>query len=53
MKEFKEHVIERVSRLEKKEAEQTKKTVSVLSLLISGMALAVSVIVNFFKNGGK
>jgi uncharacterized membrane protein (DUF106 family) len=53
MKEFKEHVIERVQRLEKKEAEQTKKTVSVLSLLISGMALAISVIVNFFKNGGK
>jgi uncharacterized membrane protein (DUF106 family) len=53
MKEFKEQVIGRVSRLEKKEAEQTKNAVSVLSLLISGMALAVSVIVNFFKNGGK
>jgi hypothetical protein len=53
MKEFKEHVIGRVSRLEKKETEQTKNTVSVLSLLISGTALAVSVIVNFFKSGGK
>jgi uncharacterized membrane protein (DUF106 family) len=53
MKEFKEQVIGRVNRLEKKEAEQTKNAVSVLSLLISGMALAVSVIVNFFKSGGK
>jgi hypothetical protein len=53
MKEFKEHVIERVQGLEKKEAERGKKAVSVLSLLVSGMALAVSVIVNFFRNGGK
>jgi hypothetical protein len=53
MKEFKEQVIGRVSRLEKKETEQTKNTVSVLSLLISGTALVVSVIVNFFRNGGK
>jgi hypothetical protein len=53
MKEFKEQVIGRVSRLEKKETDQTRNTVSVLSLLISGTALAVSVIVNFFKNGGK
>jgi hypothetical protein len=53
MKEFKEQVIERVQRLEKKEGEQTKHLFSVLSLLISGTALAVSVLVNFFKNGGK
>jgi hypothetical protein len=53
LREFKEHVLGRVERLEKKEAEHTKKTASVLSLLISGTALAVSIIVNFFKNGGK
>jgi hypothetical protein len=53
MREFKEHVIGRVNRLEKKEAEQTKNAVSVFSLLISGAALAVSIIVNFFRNGGK
>jgi hypothetical protein len=53
MREFKENVIGRVSRLEKREGENTKKTASVLSLLISGAALAVSVIANFFKNGGK
>jgi Sec-independent protein translocase protein TatA len=50
MKEFKEHVIERVNRLEKKETEQAKKTVAVLSLLISGAALVVSIIVSFTRN---
>jgi hypothetical protein len=53
MKEFKEHVIGRVNRLEKKEAEQAKKMISVLSLFISGAALAVSIIINFFRHGGK
>jgi hypothetical protein len=53
MKEFKEHVIERVRRLEKKEAERGKERLAVVSVLISSAALAVSVIVNFFKNGGK
>jgi hypothetical protein len=53
MKEFKEHVIGRVSRLEKKEGEQSKQRLTVISLLISGTALAVSVIVNFFRNGGR
>jgi hypothetical protein len=53
MKEFKEHVIERVQRLEKKEGERSRERLTVISLLISGPALAVSVIVNFFKNGGK
>jgi hypothetical protein len=49
MKEFKEHVIGRVTRLEKKETEQTKTFISVVSLLISSAALAVSVIVNFIN----
>jgi nitrogenase molybdenum-iron protein alpha/beta subunit len=53
MKEFKEHVIERVQRLEKKEAERSKERLAVISVLISSAALAVSVIVNFFKSGGK
>jgi hypothetical protein len=52
IKEFKEHVIERVSRLEKKETEQAKTVISVLSLLISGAAFAVSVIVNVIKHRG-
>jgi nitrogenase molybdenum-iron protein alpha/beta subunit len=53
MKEFKEHVIERVQRLEKREAERSKERLSVISVLISGTALAVSVIVNFLRNGSK
>jgi hypothetical protein len=53
LREFKEHVLSRVERLEKKENEQTKNLVSVLSLFVSGTALAVSIIVNFFKHGGK
>jgi hypothetical protein len=51
MKEFKEHVIERVQRLEKKEAERGKERLAVVSVLISSAALAVSVIVNFFRGG--
>jgi hypothetical protein len=51
MKEFKEHVIERVQRLEKKEAERSKERLAVFSVLISSAALAISVIVNFFRGG--
>lgn len=53
MREFKEHVIGRVTRLEKKETEQPKAVISVISLLISSAALAVSIAVNYLKNGGK
>jgi hypothetical protein len=53
MKEFKEHVIERVQWLEKKEAERGKERLAVVSVLISSAALAVSVIVNFFRGGGR
>ena len=53
MKEFKEHVIGRVNRLEKKEGERSKERISVISILISAAALTVSLIVNFFKHGGK
>jgi hypothetical protein len=53
MREFKLNVIHRVERLEKKEAEQVKEKLSVVSVLISGMALAVSIIVNFLRHGGK
>jgi hypothetical protein len=52
MKEFKEHVIGRVDRLEKKEAERSKEKISVISILISGAALAVAIIVNFFYRKG-
>jgi hypothetical protein len=53
MQEFKKHVVERMNRLETNETEHAKKAVSVLSLLISGAALAVSVIANFLRQGDK
>jgi hypothetical protein len=49
MKEFKEHVIGRVEKLEKKEGERSKEKLSVASVLIAGAALAVSIIVNFLR----
>jgi hypothetical protein len=51
MREFKKHVIGRVEKLEKKESERSKERLSVISILISATALAVSFIVNFFKGG--
>ena len=51
MKEFKEHVIGRVNRLEKKEGEHGKERLSLISVLVASAALAVSIIVNFFKHG--
>jgi hypothetical protein len=51
MREFKEHVMGRVERLEKNEGERTKNLFSTFSLLISSAALAVTVIVNFFRHG--
>jgi hypothetical protein len=51
MKEFKEHVIGRVQQLEQKEGERSKERISAVSILISSAALAVSIIVNFFRGG--
>jgi hypothetical protein len=53
MREFKEHVVWRVEKLEKKEGERGKERLAVISVLISTAALAVSIIVNFIRNGGK
>jgi len=53
MREFKEHVIGRVQCLEKKEGERSKERISVLSVIIASAALAVSIIINFIKHGGK
>ena len=49
MKEFKLHVIGRVEKLEKKEGERKRERYSVLALLISGAAVALTIIINFFK----
>jgi uncharacterized membrane protein (DUF106 family) len=51
MREFKEHVMGRVEKLEKKESERGKAAISLISILISGAALAVSIIINFFRGG--
>jgi hypothetical protein len=53
MREFKEHVIGRVEKLEKKEGERSKERISVVSVLVASAALAVSIIVNFLKQGVK
>jgi len=53
MREFKVNVIERVQKLEKKESERGKERLSVFSVLIAGAALAVTIIVNFFRHGGR
>jgi hypothetical protein len=53
LKEFKVHVLGRVEKLEKKESERSKERISVFSIFISAAALAISIIVNFFKQGGK
>jgi hypothetical protein len=49
MREFKEHVIGRVERLEVKEVERSKDRISLTSILISAAALTVAIITNFFK----
>jgi hypothetical protein len=51
MREFKEHVVGRVEKLEKKESERSKERISIVAILISGAALAVTIIINFFKGG--
>jgi hypothetical protein len=53
MREFKEHVIGRVEKLERKEGERNREHISIAAVLISGAALAVSIVVNFFRHGGK
>jgi len=53
MKEFKEHVIGRVSRLEKKESERSKERTNVISIIISSVAVLLTIIINFFTHGSK
>ena len=49
MKEFKDNVVGRIESLEKKDGERHKEKMTIFSVLISCAALAVSIIVNFFK----
>jgi len=51
MKEFKEHVIGRVQKLETKEAERSKNNISVISLIIASLSVLVNLVFNLFKHG--
>ncbi|AEF86695.1 hypothetical protein TREPR_2103 [Treponema primitia ZAS-2] len=53
LREFKKHVMGRVEKLEKKEGERRGDLKATVSVLIAAAALAVSIIVNFFRHGGK
>jgi hypothetical protein len=53
LREFKEHVMGRVIRLETKEVDRSKELKTTISLIIAAGALAVSIIVNFLRHGGK
>jgi hypothetical protein len=53
MREFKVNVIDRVEKLENKDGERSKERLSVFSILIAGAALVVTIIINFFRNGGR
>jgi hypothetical protein len=53
LREFKLHVMGRVEKLEKKEGERNGDFRSTVSLIISIGVLAVSIIANFFRHGGK
>ena len=52
MKEFRNHVIGRIEKLEQREGERCKERHSTLSLIIAFAALVVSIGVSFLKQGG-
>jgi hypothetical protein len=49
MKEFKEHVVGRIERLEKKEGQLSRERLSVISILIALGALVKSILTDFYK----
>jgi len=51
MTEFKQYAKRQFEKIEKKECEQKKDRYSFVAILISGAALAVTIIINFFKGG--
>jgi hypothetical protein len=48
-REFKEHVVGRMERLEKKEGQQNRERLSIVSILIALGALIKSVLTDFYK----
>ena len=53
LKAFRVHVTDRLEKLEKRDSERGKERISVFSILIAAAALIVSIINNFFRQGGK
>ena len=51
MKEFKEHVVGRVTKLETKEAERSKSNISIISLIIASLSVLVNFLFNLIKHG--
>jgi len=51
LREFKEHVIGRVEKLEKKESERGKERLATISVVIALLALAANIAVNFYLKG--
>jgi hypothetical protein len=49
LKEFKEHVLGRVEKLEKKEGERRRERATAIGILIASGALLLNVIDKFFK----
>jgi hypothetical protein len=49
VREFKEHVIGRVEKLEKNEGERSLKVKSTIGVVLSALAICITIIVNFFK----
>jgi len=51
LREFKEHVIGRVEKLEKKESERGRERLATISVVIALLALAANIAVNFYLKG--
>ena len=51
IREFKDHVIGRVQKLETKEAEKNKNNISIISLIIASLSVLVNFIFNLIKHG--
>jgi hypothetical protein len=52
MREFKEHVIGRVDKLEKNEGERGGKAKSTIGVILSALAICITIIVNLFRHKG-
>jgi len=51
MKEFKDHVIGRVEKLETRESERGREKIAIVGVVIAFLALAVNIALNFYLKG--